>query len=454
MTIINCISEGSAVFVISDSETCCQCCKLTCLIQEILEGSAPALGEGSDHPSHALTENLSPVSGNGENPRMPPLNKDNSAPNYLKAGEKQIENGDQQEKKTTLKKPDKILPCPRCNSMETKFCYYNNYNVSQPRHFCKNCQRYWTAGGTMRNVPVGAGRRKSKSSSASSIGQCHHSTIAEVPQSARLNVLSGFMFGSGMQLCKSMSSVLNLTGKTFILDRFGKPDAAVVPTSYANLETVFYHPGNSGKNRPTVHGVTMRPPAFPSPVSCFPRARWPSPWGTSFHLPPVLCPPPGFPMPINPVAATAPSAAYWGCAVPSNWSVVTCLPQSPSPNTSAFTNPSSSKNSLALGKHPREESMLKQTSFEEVDELDISEWCLRIPKTLRIDDPGEAAKSSTWAPVGINKNDTKADSVTRATLFDAFQTKVQDETHFTMTPPALQANPAALLRSVNFLESS
>ncbi|KAL8103621.1 hypothetical protein AgCh_027989 [Apium graveolens] len=60
------------------------------------------------------------------------------------------------------KKPDKIIPCPRCKSMETKFCYFNNYNVNQPRHFCKGCQRYWTAGGALRNVPVGAGRRKNK----------------------------------------------------------------------------------------------------------------------------------------------------------------------------------------------------------------------------------------------------------------------------------------------------
>ncbi|KAI4372004.1 hypothetical protein MLD38_010292 [Melastoma candidum] len=60
------------------------------------------------------------------------------------------------------KKPDKIIPCPRCKSMETKFCYFNNYNVNQPRHFCKGCHRYWTAGGALRNVPVGAGRRKNK----------------------------------------------------------------------------------------------------------------------------------------------------------------------------------------------------------------------------------------------------------------------------------------------------
>ncbi|KAG2292087.1 hypothetical protein Bca52824_038756 [Brassica carinata] len=29
------------------------------------------------------------------------------------------------------------LNCPRCASPNTKFCYYNNYNLSQPRHFCK-----------------------------------------------------------------------------------------------------------------------------------------------------------------------------------------------------------------------------------------------------------------------------------------------------------------------------
>ncbi|XP_054805287.1 dof zinc finger protein DOF5.4-like [Prosopis cineraria] len=56
------------------------------------------------------------------------------------------------------------LKCPRCDSLNTKFCYYNNYNLSQPRHFCKNCRRYWTKGGVLRNVPVGGGSRKSKRS--------------------------------------------------------------------------------------------------------------------------------------------------------------------------------------------------------------------------------------------------------------------------------------------------
>ncbi|KAK7302934.1 hypothetical protein RJT34_13831 [Clitoria ternatea] len=81
----------------------------------------------------------------------------------FKGGEKEHKKaakGNEEEK--VEKRTEKIIPCPRCKSMETKFCYFNNYNVNQPRHFCKGCQRYWTAGGALRNVPVGAGRRKAK----------------------------------------------------------------------------------------------------------------------------------------------------------------------------------------------------------------------------------------------------------------------------------------------------
>lgn len=92
------------------------------------------------------------------------------------------------------------IPCPRCNSTKTKFCYYNNYNLKQPRYLCKvvseclwtcpnavlakvspflrtddkltilfrdiiqSCQRYWTLGGLTRQVPPGAGKRKQKKS--------------------------------------------------------------------------------------------------------------------------------------------------------------------------------------------------------------------------------------------------------------------------------------------------
>jgi hypothetical protein len=52
--------------------------------------------------------------------------------------------------------------CPRCDSPNTKFCYYNNYSLSQPRYFCKACRRYWTKGGSLRNVPVGGRCRKNR----------------------------------------------------------------------------------------------------------------------------------------------------------------------------------------------------------------------------------------------------------------------------------------------------
>ncbi|KAM6559870.1 hypothetical protein CsatA_029109 [Cannabis sativa] len=57
--------------------------------------------------------------------------------------------------------------CPRCASSNTKFCYYNNYSLSQPRYFCKGCRRYWTKGGSLRNVPVGGGYRKNRRSKSS-----------------------------------------------------------------------------------------------------------------------------------------------------------------------------------------------------------------------------------------------------------------------------------------------
>ncbi|KHN23410.1 Dof zinc finger protein DOF3.5 [Glycine soja] len=62
--------------------------------------------------------------------------------------------------------------CPRCASTNTKFCYYNNYSLSQPRYFCKGCRRYWTKGGSLRNVPVGGGgNRRGKSLQSSSSRQ-------------------------------------------------------------------------------------------------------------------------------------------------------------------------------------------------------------------------------------------------------------------------------------------
>ncbi|KAK3011495.1 hypothetical protein RJ639_011103 [Escallonia herrerae] len=80
----------------------------------------------------------------------------------------------QQERKVRPQN-DQDLNCPRCHSTSTKFCYYNNYSLTQPRYFCKTCRRYWTQGGTLRNVPVGGGSRKNvkKSSTSPSSSSSH-----------------------------------------------------------------------------------------------------------------------------------------------------------------------------------------------------------------------------------------------------------------------------------------
>lgn len=71
--------------------------------------------------------------------------------------------------------------CPRCESLNTKFCYYNNYSLSQPRYFCKTCRRYWTQGGTLRNVPVGGGCRKGKRAKTSASGENSRSQPPPTP---------------------------------------------------------------------------------------------------------------------------------------------------------------------------------------------------------------------------------------------------------------------------------
>jgi hypothetical protein len=70
------------------------------------------------------------------------------------------------------------LQCPRCRSTNTKFCYYNNYSTAQPRHLCRACRRYWTHGGTLRDVPVGAATRRPAAK------RCRRAVSAEPPPSS------------------------------------------------------------------------------------------------------------------------------------------------------------------------------------------------------------------------------------------------------------------------------
>ncbi|KAL5569095.1 hypothetical protein UlMin_025670 [Ulmus minor] len=103
--------------------------------------------------------------GRAENPQLPP-----PPPPPPGGGAGSIRPGSMADRARLAKipQPEVALKCPRCESSNTKFCYFNNYSLTQPRHFCKTCRRYWTRGGALRNVPVGGGCRRNKRSSKSS----------------------------------------------------------------------------------------------------------------------------------------------------------------------------------------------------------------------------------------------------------------------------------------------
>ncbi|GKB80041.1 cyclic DOF factor 1-like protein [Tanacetum coccineum] len=121
--------------------------------------------------------------------------------------------------------------------MDTKFCYYNNYNVKQPRHLCKSCQRYWTAGGTRRTMPVGAGRRKPKNPTSSC---CFENIYHEA-----LNVIS---FGVDLQHDDSSVSYANKENTDDC------SSGSTVTTSNSVDETT--HARNGFPNVPCIPGVS------------------------------------------------------------------------------------------------------------------------------------------------------------------------------------------------------
>ncbi|XP_076941727.1 cyclic dof factor 1-like [Bidens hawaiensis] len=256
-------------------------------------------------------------------------------------------------------KPDKILPCPRCNSSDTKFCYYNNYNVNQPRHFCKSCQRYWTAGGTMRNTPIGSGRRKNKSLSSASYYR--HLIINESSMKNNGNFLN---FGSDVPLCESMKQALNFIDNSRNLE----DDCSI---SASNLVE---NGGNNGNLRNLKYPVQI--PCFSGPPWCY---QVNSGYPVNFYPPPH----------------------YWGCTVQVPMQVPYMNSNSP------------------LGKHSRDGNLLSPS----------------------LNNAHEVGKSVVSIDGGI--------------LLKAFKTKIDETNEVVGTSlVSLQANLAALERSVNFRETS
>ncbi|KAI4329626.1 hypothetical protein MLD38_027994 [Melastoma candidum] len=341
----------------------------------------------------------------------------------------------------TLKKPDKILPCPRCNSMETKFCYYNNYNVNQPRHFCKACQRYWTAGGTMRNVPVGAGRRKSKSSSS----HYRHIMITEALQAAQIDAATNgshrpglknrngivLKFGGVDPLAnESMAYPLNGTNKKVLngaanVFRGSKSKKQVLSNSKdENCDDCSSGSTVSAMSSNDEGSTNMN---FHPQIPCIPCIPWPYPWNYPAVMPPPTLCPPGFGLPFCP-------AAFLNCSFQNNWVV-------PSNGVT---------DSHALGKHPRDGEVLSSEDPPKEEPAKRRNGSVLVPKTLRVDDPNEAAKSTIWSTLGISK-----DSLCKEGFFKGLDSNREDKVQSTeKIPPPLFSNPAALSRSFNFLDCS
>ncbi|GLT44098.1 hypothetical protein SLA2020_180140 [Shorea laevis] len=136
------------------------------------------------------------------------------------------------------------LKCPRCDSLNTKFCYYNNYNLSQPRHFCKNCRRYWTKGGVLRNVPVGGGCRKAKRAKTKASSETAGETPSQQQRDQRKSNSHSSSESSSLTAANSNVAVTNGTSSS----AGGAPEAVSAQSSHTNLLTTtdskFYVHGN------------------------------------------------------------------------------------------------------------------------------------------------------------------------------------------------------------------
>lgn len=400
-----------------------------------------------------------------QNPIQPRCDIIKESPDCYECSTAKTSKSDEEHGKTcnsqerNLKKPDKILPCPRCNSMETKFCYFNNYNTSQPRHFCKNCQRYWTAGGTMRNVPVGAGRRKHKNS------VLHHShiSVSEALSNATTNfpdetqrphlTLNGTIltFDTDKPLYESMVSGLNVADKTmqnFSGNGFHKYKEPGIQTGNNGDDHSDGSSVTAVSSKDSDNGLPDTPRqncnSFPPHLPCFTGAPWPYIWSSMHYtnaVPLTGYSLPGISMPFFP------ATTYWGCTIPGSWNVPWMSPSTTSHNQMP---PTSGPNSPTSGKHSRDENVLKSTGTEEEHRKESNPGKrLWFPKSLRIDDPGETAKSPIWETLGIKHE--IVDSVGGGLLkaFLPYERKCDAE-----NSNLLQVNPAAMSRSLNFNESS
>lgn len=250
----------------------------------------------------------------------------------------------------------------------------------------------------MRNVPVGAGRRKNKHS-------VPHFRPIIVPSESTVNS-SVLKFGGGeaTQTFESASSVFNLNEQM----------------KKAEISTTNEEPSSASSNAiPENTAFSSAPPPL-HPMQYYAGTPWAFSWG----IPPILAPPFCAPLPFVP-------APFWPAIGP--WNV---------PWTAPNSNDNNGSNSPMLGKHSRDEATIIQSNGGTTEKKSL--W---VPKTLRIDDPDEAAKSSIWTTLGIKPDDEGG-------MFKPYKSKAKSEGHKVdaSSSPSLTANPAAVSRSHSFQE--
>ncbi|CAL9214081.1 unnamed protein product [Arabidopsis halleri] len=217
--------------------------------------SQPTNSNHQHHHQHQLLENGSIISGHGLlSHQLPPLQANPNPSHQYVATSAGLPSRSMAERARQAKipPPEGPLKCPRCDSSNTKFCYYNNYNLTQPRHFCKGCRRYWTQGGALRNVPVGGGCRRnnkkgkngnSKSSSSSS-KQSSSSANVPSPSSGQLRTNHQFPFSPTLFNLTQLGGIgLNLAATN------GNNQSHQIGSSLMN-DLGFLHVGN-GRNTST-----------------------------------------------------------------------------------------------------------------------------------------------------------------------------------------------------------
>lgn len=126
------------------------------------------------------------------------------------------------------------LKCPRCDSLNTKFCYYNNYNLSQPRHYCKSCRRYWTKGGVLRSVPVGGGCRKNKRSKAKN-------TASDAPRESKSNAQSSSSESSSLTAAAAATASASATATTPTSAGTAAAEEGSAPSYTTSDSSIFYN---------------------------------------------------------------------------------------------------------------------------------------------------------------------------------------------------------------------